>query len=84
MSCGLDVVLAPLGVLVSFLLGVSVLFDSLSSVGSVHSKPRMGHGLGQEIARNQTSEFYARIRRKIGIEEMMTEKRKDSRKVRIV
>ena len=84
MSCGLDVVLAPLRAFVPFLLGTEIRFEPLSSVNSVCSKSCMGHGFGQEIARNQTSEFYARIRRKIGIEEMMTEKRKDSRKVRIV
>ena len=83
MSCGLDVVLAPLGVLVSFLLGVSVLFDSLFSVGSAHSEPRMGHGLGPKIERycDFPSEHWTRIRTNNVMERLNREIRRRTRVV---
>ena len=51
MSCGLDVVLAPLKAFVPFLLGTEIRFEPLCSVGSAQSESRMGHGLGQKIER---------------------------------
>lgn len=47
MSCGLDVVLAPLRDFTPFLLGAEIRFGTLCSIGSIQSKSRMGHGLGQ-------------------------------------
>ena len=47
MSCGLDVLSAPLGAFALFLLGTEIRFGTLCSVDSVQSKPHMGHGLGQ-------------------------------------
>ena len=40
-------ILAPLDAFQPFLLGMCMLFDPACFVGSLPSKPRMGHGLGQ-------------------------------------
>ncbi len=47
MSCGLDVASAPLRAFVPFLMGPEIRFEPLCSIGSVGSRSRMGHGLGQ-------------------------------------
>ena len=47
MSCGSDVLSAPLSAFAPFPLGIKILLDTVRSIGSVQSGTRMGHGLGQ-------------------------------------
>lgn len=49
MSCGLDMLSAPLGAVEAFPLGTEIRFEPLCSVGSAQSESRMGHGLGQTV-----------------------------------
>ena len=46
-NCGTDVLLALLRTFIPFLLETKTLLECVYTIGSVHSKFRMGHGLGQ-------------------------------------